>query len=1092
MIYRKVALESAVIMACYLMLSIGFASAVEVRLVSGGVEYGNVQSSDFDTSALVERGISTDSYPDIVITVKNKTQDYQIAKVYIYACRGMTPDQCVSSGSMQGFEGNVNTTYQWNDLADQTSGYPQKANIMIVVGLQKLGVVTWVSYWHTVTRTSDSVFQQTNYPTLGTLDFELQSAGLVNSVIDYIKSRKMLPFRWAKSVAFSIGNVLYEIASDDMETPVLSGGQKSGNQIDELETEYGFVFPNFPDVSGIMDAVTFYSNPGYVCGNDECETLEGEDGSSCCLDCGCSGAGYYCDIGTGCRLLSQVGLSLYGTPQTAVQNCSEEQVLNIKVEAENMPTGSVISSVEYVLGGGSPQNATCELYSGSVYNCKIAVPPADPCVAGDFKLSGNSITFTIRYNDGSVEKTMERSVSFPDIVVGSWVCGDLKCDAGLGESNSVCCYDCGCHSGYCNYDPGDKAAGKCVEDPVNSDLKVTALNPSYFSYSDGSESVSFTYQIHNRPLDMSVTSQSCEVKCTDEAGNECDAECALSCSRVASDEGSVYNASCTYRFDIQGYDENTGYSLYNVLHVSIDYQNGSAGTLTKTMERSFGIGIGPNYCGDKNCDPSETTSACCWDCGCPDGKYCDSESTEYASSGDMCRDLSDIEFVVDKIDPEPYGGVFRFESSYHEHVINVKAHINNLPAGYDRYDPVGYSCAFGSDAVACYADCDYNESSGSLGLDCNLTIPEIDYRDSAYEEIYDAGGKKILLGPVNFSVVLFFNNGQEKDFTKTFADNNLGEAEIGVEWMCGNGDCESSVGENASNCCLDCPCEDSGSYGEEYFCHAGETVPDGICVKANAIDIFIDSYSPDPAACSMRTLSHNCKFRQTELNISMINAPQDVEIVDAYYSFSPSGEIVSANDRGDKNIRQYCSKTGDNRFKCGVVFPTLISTQEGSGTTRVSLTFSINYTLAGAEITQNVSATTTIVINKTRSTALMSCEEELNLMDRQIKAVKGRQNTLNAFGALAVAISIILFYMFLTCEASSWYSFAYCKSVFLTASVSFMTLAIGLFMQASGLDVQIKSLQAEKAAKEKMCESGTYMEYASSTYSIHGAFSGMR
>ena len=422
--YTTLALETMVIVACYLVISISFVSAVEVRVVSGGVTYGTVQSSDFDTSALVTRTITTAGYPNIQITAKNGTQDYQVVKVYVYKCKGMNPGQCVSSGSMESFGGNFNVTYQWSDLADQTSTYPQTANILIVAKLQKLGLQTWVGYWHSVKRTGSSVFQQSSYPTLGSVELEAESAGLVNSIINYIKGRKMLPFSWAKKVTFSVGNTLYELATDNIAAPAFSGSQKSGSQIDLLGREYDIVFPNFPDVSGIMDAVTLYSNPGYTCGNGVCETPEGESESNCCLDCLCSGTGYYCDLGFGCRSLGQVSLALYGTPQTAVQNCNEQHTMNIRVEVKNKPTGSTITGTSYVLGGGSPQSTTCALYSGNVYTCQVVVPPAIPCVGSEFRLAGNSITFAMKYNDGGVEKTMERSVSFPDVVVGSWTCGD--------------------------------------------------------------------------------------------------------------------------------------------------------------------------------------------------------------------------------------------------------------------------------------------------------------------------------------------------------------------------------------------------------------------------------------------------------------------------------------------------------------------------------------------------------------------------------------------------------------------------------------------------------------------------------------------
>ena len=96
---------------------------------------------------------------------------------------------------------------------------------------------------------------------------------------------------------------------------------------------------------------------------------------------------------------------------------------------------------------------------------------------------------------------------------------------------------------------------------------------------------------------------------------------------------------------------------------------------------------------------------------------------------------------------------------------------------------------------------------------------------------------------------------------------------------------------------------------------------------------------------------------------------------------------------------------------------------------------------------------------------------------------------LNVFAALATVLAITFVVWFIKCCAAT--EGVGCGGCYylMAIAVSFFTLAASLFLQASNLDTEIQSLQAELDAKEKMCESESYMQYASSTYSIPGAFS---
>ena len=95
-------------------------------------------------------------------------------------------------------------------------------------------------------------------------------------------------------------------------------------------------------------------------------------------------------------------------------------------------------------------------------------------------------------------------------------------------------------------------------------------------------------------------------------------------------------------------------------------------------------------------------------------------------------------------------------------------------------------------------------------------------------------------------------------------------------YHCGDEVCESNLGENASNCCYDCPCSEAPEYGDDYYCEYDEETFEGSCQPKNAIRLVVDS----PTA---PVVFDSCEI-DNEVNVKMHikNAPSTFEFEHEY------------------------------------------------------------------------------------------------------------------------------------------------------------------------------------------------------------------
>jgi len=132
---KIVFVELFVVIASYMILTMPMAFATNVRIVWSGVDD---QIIDYDPLDFITKNIDA-SGENVIISLSSA---YNIEELHVYRCRGYNPEECMSSGLYDTYTEGFTNTYSWNDLADQTSSYPQTANIMIAVKLSD-GIGKW-------------------------------------------------------------------------------------------------------------------------------------------------------------------------------------------------------------------------------------------------------------------------------------------------------------------------------------------------------------------------------------------------------------------------------------------------------------------------------------------------------------------------------------------------------------------------------------------------------------------------------------------------------------------------------------------------------------------------------------------------------------------------------------------------------------------------------------------------------------------------------------------------------------------------------------------------------------------------------------
>jgi hypothetical protein len=1042
-------MEMFAILASYLILTLPLAGATEVSIY-----YNNAPSGspiELDYSDAVKKSVTVKNPGEsasVSLSVTNATADMMILEAHVYKCKGSSPTVCISQASPVTYSSGFLADYVWTGVRDTGTGYPQKANIMSFVKVKREGGVSWLGYWDVVTRTSETSFSVDSRE-IGEIEVHAKAAQFLGPIRHFIENFLMLPAnpKWVSKIIFRTATELNELKSSDM--PTIEAEVVSGNELTSLGEAYGFIFPKG---SVVLGSSTLNLNPDYTCGAYGCEIGLTEGQTNCCYDCGCP-TGRYCDAEMVCKLTSDITMSLHGTPDTRVINCNEDHVVYIPVRINNLPSDAFVKSAVQSLGG-DVRPVTCTKGSGGMFSCAVNVPAVEECDTGEYWVGPNSLTLVIGYSDGAAKATKSMTVSFPDITIGSFECGNGVCESSLGEGQENCCLDCGCPAGkYCDWGgfgsvPSD---AKCRDPIVNSDLYLGSINPSHFSDQPlTGNSPDIVVSIKNSPSNLHIDSLSCEMGCSSSEG-VCASTCTLqSCVTDESVPG-IYSRNCELNLIVSNYDPLVDYELSPVFTADVRYSNGTEGVIEATLTNTFPIiSIGAHWCGDMVCGSDESSYKCCYDCGCPEGQHCDTKTRTGPSSGDGCKNK---DFVLELDAP----GDALFQDSSIQHYLDIPGKVSEYPSGTELYG----DCELQDGEFECSVICSRNPSEGTeYNFTCQMIIPPIDYIGSPY---YDPDTREITLTGNSFTIRHVYNEGPD-NVTESY-NFTAGEIRLNVTSHCGEGGCETNLDESQATCCRDCGCSE---YGNDYFCYTGKN-PNGVCLPNSSIILEIIGYEPDPVECIIYKEGEECIVTiNTLVDALVVNPPAGIDIVESYYSTS--------SQENDTSIT--CFETlKEDTYTCPIALEN-IPDGASVGTENLSLTLkmTIEYVMNDAIVWQSIQDTTSITVNKNYSTSVMSCQKMIASIDDQISRLESSKSSTNTWMIVFLVLAAIFLVIFiLTClEVLA----GGCQTIWLTLALTCLTSALSMMNSASSQDDQIAALEAQKQQKIAMCDAQTTAELA--------------
>lgn len=939
--------------------------------------------------------------PDIVdglkqgqITAKKNGQDYSITislslnqnfykrskqtlqTLYLYPCKSLDLLTCTKTVQPQSYPFDNKTTLDlslpWSSLRDGAT-YPQTGNILIVMKTNN-PTPSFVSSWHRLVRETSNDPPVHFTTDIGSADITVPRLEDRDIVKNFIEQTAMIPASNIESILFTQATTIAELSSDS--PPPFSAGQKNTNELfPPLPRLYDIVFPQssqqFNGVSLIQNA------QGYICGDSVCTSAPNgdESASTCCYDCGCP-SGQYCDLSLGCKPLSEVSLEIIPPTDTHVSNCNQQHTIMITARLNNPPSDLAVLSQRATIDGTQKFSISCS-FSGDAYSCPVPVPPEPNCDEGSFVYSDNSLTFDISYTDGQSSQMRSLTTPFPDITIGSWMCGDARCDSSLGENSANCCYDCPCASGqYCDIAiGGDVKSGQCRAEPSDTSISLFNISPtSFLSYTSTGNKITFSYSLSPPPQSLTLGVESCSTTCISDT--ECSAPCSVSCTKDDNE------ASCSLSFTIVNYNNLKSYSVRPLLTVPFTYYNGPSRVSTSISSLLPLYAFGPFFCGDLTCNsPDETVTNCCFDCGCPVGQYCSTLSTDTSSPTDMCI-ADSLQLVIDRVTP------ISFTDQRSIHTVNISAHIENIPAADVQLRGNPYSCSLWGGSIDCTLQCrSFPRQGSSRPLECEITLPSITYPDAS----------SFILSPNSLSVIVDYNNAST--VSRRILRATLPDLSITQTAHCGFDSCETYLGESAANCCIDCPCRTDPSFGSTYVCAPGGTEPASQCVPSSSISVVVQEMHPDPLTCMILPPQGGggCTFVDSLIfDFTVLNAPSSFKIIDSSKDFD--GNIT--------HIDCLPFIAGNNTFRCffqmpkieekGPPGPRFSSISPGEESKHIRFIFDTSYTDNKQIVTTKMGTSTNFTIFKDGS-QIQSCQEQAENMDGKIDKHERNNNIINTF-----------------------------------------------------------------------------------------------
>ncbi len=842
--YDMIGLQIAAILVSYALLNIPVVFATNVNIVVNGRTADTVQ---YDVSSVVNTQVSISRDPNDIswsniklrLLINSASLSHTISKVYIYKCKALDPVAC-SQLKPEEYDNFADIEFSWNDISQREGNarYPQIANLMIIVKLEGPHETTgWVGIMQKVRRIDYKTF----VPTKDSIDNVMlyaKSQNYVKPIREYLKNFGMVPFNWLEKVVLSGTSKLFALGGSgedlDSSPPKLTSAVTQSNEIDTLNKDFYFLFPQTSD--GVASPVTLNLNPSFTCGDGVCDIQIGETSDICCYDCGCEDG--YCDASRenpesgSCRQSQSISFDM-PTSGVSVTDCSGQQQAPLTLQISNAPKTLKESADLRFSIGSDTYTSTCTKVSQSSYQCPIKINPPVQCGKGTSSLELSNMKLTITYSDGPNEQSQ-----------------DLVKDSAVLNWN----YDCTCGEGfYC-----DSGTHKCEsEDAIT--LGITSLTSYLEGYKPG-DSIHVKAKIFNPPSDTVLVSTSAQLNLTEGQVSPG--------TPVCSGPTDDFEYDCSIPFSITNYDKNKNYKFQpNTLIFKITYSDG-AKKKTKTLSVSDGfypISIPSQVCGDGKIDPGETPETCCVDTGCySEGEYCD------AAKG--CEPVNSVQLSVENIKPD------KLEDCLKKHNVKLSARVSNMPTDA-HLDYVTFRLG---GELSTSIKCDRKYDVGGI-FNCTFVVSE--QQDCPPE------GRVFSHNTLNFT--LTFPDG--KGSKTLYLSAPIPDITVVPTYHCGQYGCEADYGENSSNCCLDCGCEEGA------YCDYNEDDKTSSCMNMSDMHLVVDTPKTD--------VSFDTCERRNKLNVKfhIENAPSDMRT--QFY-----GKIK------DNPVNVYCKKESPFYNRSGSVF----------------------------------------------------------------------------------------------------------------------------------------------------------------------------
>lgn len=379
-----------------------------------------------------------------------------------------------------------------------------------------------------------------------------------------------------------------------------------------------------------------------------------------------------------------------------------------------------------------------------------------------------------------------------------FTCGNNICENDLGETRSVCCYDCGCSSGqYCDMaNAQDPKSGTCRPEP--SGLQI--LPPSV-QLTDCTKpfTLNLVLQVLNAPSNLPET---------------------LTARFTLN--GTPYSVGCTgtagsYSCPIQmappvGCGVGTYTLSDNTASMTITYSDGLTG-LTRELTAASFPDISINY-----------------NCACPSGYFCDAGLKQCRTEGSLALTIVSVRSFVSQY--KAAGDT-----------VDIVARINNPPSDlgvtgieyvlgnftYDGYVQQGMSGSINCNPIP--------GSAHTYNCSIPFTIPAYNH-----EKQYVIRGNSL-----KFTVT--FSSGADtivKQLVTAFSDVTI------PGYRCGDATCNPE--ENQDNCCVDCGCPTGNHYCDKT---KGCRLKDGVNLVIDKVypTEFDDCRKQHTAAVTARVLN---------------------------------------------------------------------------------------------------------------------------------------------------------------------------------------------------------------------------------------------